>query len=678
MLIKKILLFASAALLFAGCAKENITPTENPDNNSQKGDITLSFSASQTGFGTKAVIGETTTDTEGARSTAINWQSTDQISVFDGANENRQFSTKDFSADAPSCTFEGNVTKLAIDYIAVYPYTESATISDGVISGISLPATQTAVAGSFDPKAALMAAKTVSGERELAFKNLVGYVRVATDFECKKIELCAASGEKLAGAGTITFTDGTPSFTLDEGAESTITLLPAGDGTLAAGKTYYIAVPATTLAAGWNISFTATDDKVYSRQGTKPIQFKTNTVINLGTIELDDLIPYVTFTAESEQTFNMYRNYFPLGENEYFEYSVGGGKWVEIEAKVENIKFGGNLGNLRLRGKSSKGTSLSDDAYYGYAYSEIRFTTKNSPVDCTGDIRTLIDYEDYANANTTNARFCKLFNLNEELRTAPSLPAQSLASRCYYAMFSGCTSLTTAPALPAETLAEYCYEEMFLGCSALTEAPKLPAKTLASLCYKRMFYGCSALAEAPKLPAESLAEYCYKEMFSYCTSLTTAPKLPAKTLAGYCYQGMFWGCTALKTAPELSAYQLGEYCCQKMFYGCTSLETAPMLHVVFSLAADCFAGMFYNCTKLSSVTLFIEPGIDQNFNPHFYLSNWLNGAGTDVQEPQKPILYLSDFFYFYYNDHRNDCTNESLFPKNWSVQRLVNNHSIPS
>ena len=161
-----------------------------------------------------------------------------------------------------------------------------------------------------------------------------------------------------------------------------------------------------------------------------------------------------------------------------------------------------------------------------------------------------------------------------------------------------------------------------------------------------MFYGCSALAEAPKLPAESLASRCYQEMFSYCTSLTTAPKL--------------------------SAYQLGEYCCQKMFYGCTSLETAPMLHVVFSLAADCFAGMFYNCTKLSSVTLFIEPGIDQNFNPHFYLSNWLNGAGTEADSPQ---LYLSYGIYAYYYYHRNDCTNESLFPKNWSVQPL---YSIPS
>ena len=263
MLMKKILLFASAALLFAGCAKENLTPTQNPDNNSQKGDITLSFSASQTGFGTKAAIGETTTDAEGAKSTAINWQSTDQISVFDGAGANCEFSIKDFNAETPtSCTFEGNVTELATDYTAVYPYTKGATISGDVISGISLPAIQTAVAGSFDPKAALMAAKTVAGGRDLAFKNLVGYVKVTTDFDCKKIELCAASGEKLAGVGTITFTDGTPSFTLGDGAVTSITLRPAGDGTLAAGKTYYIAVPAKTLAAGWNISFTATDGKV--------------------------------------------------------------------------------------------------------------------------------------------------------------------------------------------------------------------------------------------------------------------------------------------------------------------------------------------------------------------------------------------------------------------------------
>lgn len=611
--MKRILLFASAALLFAGCSKENLTPTENPDN-SQKGDITLSFSASQTGFGTKAVIGETTTDAEGAKSTAINWQSTDKISVFDGDYKNCPFSTKDFSTETPtSCTFEGTVTKLATDYTAVYPYTAAATISEtGVISGVTLPATQTAVEGSFDPSAALMAAKTVSGGRELAFKNLVGYVKVTTDFDCKKIELCAASEEALAGEGTVSFNEGTPSFALGEGATK-ITLRPEGEGTTIAAGTYYIAVPATTLAAGWNISFTATDDKVYSRQGTKPIQFKTNTVINLGTIELDDLIPYVTFTAESEQTFNMYCNNFPLEENEYFEYSVGGGEWVRFTVIVENIKFGGSHGNLRLRGKSSKGTSL-DGAYYGLLYSDIQFTTKNSPVDCTGDIRTLIDYENYANASTTNARFCKLFFRNEELRTAPSLPAQSLASRCYYAMFSG----------------------------------------------------CKALATAPELPAKTLADNCYNEMFSYCTKLTNLPELPDyfQFLATGCFKGMFQNCTALETAPELSAYQLGENCCQNMFSNCTSLTTAPWLRA-FILANNCFGSMFSGCTKLSSVTLFIESEINEYFNPSSYLLNWLNGAGTDTAQ-----LNLVGVMYVYYNDHRDDWTNESLFPANWTVQPL--------
>ena len=85
--MKTILLFASAALLLASCAKENITPTETPDNNSQKGDITLRFSASQTGFGTKAEIGATTGEGT-SKSTAINWQSTDKISVFESIGAN--------------------------------------------------------------------------------------------------------------------------------------------------------------------------------------------------------------------------------------------------------------------------------------------------------------------------------------------------------------------------------------------------------------------------------------------------------------------------------------------------------------------------------------------------------------------------------------------------------------
>ena len=299
-------------------------------------------------------------------------------------------------------------------------------------------------------------------------------------------------------------------------------------------------------------------------------------------------IPYVTFTAESEQTFNMNSSYFSLGENEYFEYSVGDGEWQRLTT-VDNITFGGTLGSLRLRGKSSKGTAT------GYAkYSRIHFTTENSPVDCTGDIRTLIDYENYANANTTNARFCKLFLGNTELRTSPSLPAQSLADYCYYEMFNGCTALTTAPELPAESLANNCYEYMFSDCTALTTAPELRAETLAESCCLEMFSGCSKLSTAPALPAQSLAKSCYQGMFKNCTSLTTAPTLPA--------------------------FELTECCYQEMFYGCSKLSSVTML--AFDVSAQ------------------------------FCLDHWLIGAGTNVQEPQKPTLYLNPLVYYEYVDNK--------------------------
>lgn len=273
----------------------------------------------------------------------------------------------------------------------------------------------------------------------------------------------------------------------------------------------------------------------------------------IGTDEEAELVPYVTFSAENDQTFTMdfkpddYAEVvFSLGEDEYFEYSVGGGKWTKFTKTVSNVAFGGANGNLRLRGKSSKGTATK-----AKCYSTIKFTTSNSPVQCTGDIRTLIDYENYATASTENARFINLFKNNTQLTSAPELPATTLADHCYEGMFRVCTSLATAPVLPATTLAASCYFSMFVGCSALTTAHELPAKTLAEHCYDAMFFECTSLTTAPELPATTLATRCYDGMFRGCTSLTTAV-LPAKTLVAGCYQTMFWDCTNLSNLTMLA------------------------------------------------------------------------------------------------------------------------------
>ena len=340
-------------------------------------------------------------------------------------------------------------------------------------------------------------------------------------------------------------------------------------------------------------------------------------------LNAEQVIPYVTFTAEKSQTCRFFisdKFASELGVNEYFEYSVGDGEWVQFKTTVENIPFGGTEGSLRLRGKSSKGTAINT----GIGYSRIIFKTENSPVDCTGDIRTLIDYENYADVNTANAMFCKLFNGNKQLRTAPSLPATTLADYCYQEMFYGCSALIEAPALPATTLAENCYCQMFYSCTALTKAPELSATTLASYCYYEMFRGCSALTQAPVLPATTLARSCYEGMFGGCTQLTQAPSLPAKTLKDNCYSGMFSGCTQLTKAPELPATTLAGSCYYEMFRGCSSLTEAPSLPAKI-LADYCYSQMFSDCTALSIVAM-----LATNIEAYMCLTDWLTNAGTNV------------------------------------------------
>ena len=328
--------------------------------------------------------------------------------------------------------------------------------------------------------------------------------------------------------------------------------------------------------------------------------------------------PYVTFTAEGEQTFKLVKNgYFPSN----IEYSVNEGEW-NILKETDEILFGGDKGKLQLRGTNNlNGTSADNN------YSTINFTDASVKVACTGDIRTLLDYKTYKTVETKEARFCKLFSGCTELTSAPDLPATTLAESCYYYMFRGCTNLDTAPALPAETLANSCYDSMFLGCTNLNTAPKLPATKLAYYCYYYMFNGCKNLKTAPVLPATALANSCYYNMFSGCTNLKTAPKLPATTLANSCYSCMFKDCKNLNTAPELQATTLASYC---------------------------YANMFNGCTNLTSVTM-LAPS-DQISKTTYCCRDWLNGAGTNATA--RTLKVKDEAAY-------NALVDKSYLPNNW-------------
>ena len=225
---------------------------------------------------------------------------------------------------------------------------------------------------------------------------------------------------------------------------------------------------------------------------------------------------YLTFTADAYQYFRM----ACTGEYELsgLEYSVNFGEWKKYTSGI-SVTFGGKYGDLRLRGTSVTGTAENETKYATISLS------RDVKVKCTGDIRTLLDYNDYKNVNTSNARFCYLFYKCNVLTSVPKLPAKDLADRCYHNMFAECTAIEKAPELPATKLKEYCYYCMFDGCTALTEVPDLPAEDLPEQCYHWMFLGCKELVKGPKISAATISQYSCYGMFSSCAKLSSVALL---------------------------------------------------------------------------------------------------------------------------------------------------------
>ena len=142
-------------------------------------------------------------------------------------------------------------------------------------------------------------------------------------------------------------------------------------------------IPALTAGNSYTYKLTVGKNKI-SVSGITVAEWKT------GEITTDDdkakYTPYVTFKADGAQTFKMTVQYdYKISK---LEYSVNGGDWTPVEPNTE-VPFGDDKGDLRLRGTNSKGTASSWNAY-----STITFT-KNAPVACTGDIRTLLDWSNY-------------------------------------------------------------------------------------------------------------------------------------------------------------------------------------------------------------------------------------------------------------------------------------------
>ena len=379
-------LLVAAILTFVSCSSENDEIVADNETNKL-----MTFTATQEG---DAVNTKTALYSDGK---TIIWQTNDKISIFDGEG-NHSFALKT-GAGTNSATFEGTASE-AKTYTAIYPYQQNATLSDGNVTNVTLPATQKAIEGGFDPTAALMMAQ--SNNTSLQFKNVVGYVKVKPNFACSKIVLRSGSAsEYLVGTGTLTYISDVPTFDFTTSKSHSITL----EGKIESEKTYYIAVPTTQLTKGWTISFTTSDSSnVYTRKSKKDITFTRNKVINLGDfktegkywcdkergiVEENQEVYMGNFTIE-KKTYKVYfakSNLTATGlaakETDFGDYFA----WASTEPWLTSYTLSGSTINFNIwkEGKSGGYTKANAPYYYDSSYTKY-----------TSQVKTLEIFDDAA------------------------------------------------------------------------------------------------------------------------------------------------------------------------------------------------------------------------------------------------------------------------------------------
>lgn len=429
---------------------------------------------------------------------AFCWSGGDEITLFDGSTLNSEYRYNGAPAENQGLfslvgTASGSGTELTANY-AVYPYDQSAKVFQSGVIETTLPQVQMCDGVSVDKKACVMVAVTKDRmDTFLNFKNIGGFLKLqmyGDEVTVKEVVLSGYNNEKLSGMiGVMTSHTSDPIVGMGGTAAATVAL-DCGKGVKLGASAekatpFWIVLPPVTFEKGFEVSVIDVAGDTLVESFSDKVVIERNSVVSVDPFEVEmELkgVPYVTFSAAAQQTLTMSKAVAAL------EYSVNGGKWAELGTNT--VTFGGDAGNLRLRGTNPFGTT--GEVPNPETEPKIKFGNSEK-VNCEGDIRTLVDYKNYSTADCSKARFMTLFAECRQLLTAPSLPSKTLADGCYYLMFVNCSSLTQAPELPATELAVMCYARMFWGCTSLEQAPDLLAEVDAGNSYNHMFYNCSAL-----------------------------------------------------------------------------------------------------------------------------------------------------------------------------------------
>ncbi len=208
-----------AALSTVSCVKENF-------NEGQEG--TTTFYGKAVDVKTLVLDGHTV------------WSANDNIKVF--YNNTNVVAELKTGENTSSATFEAAVGT-ATDYYAVYPASETASMTDGTMT-VTIPATQNGLFGAGHVAVAKAENKTFT------FTNVNAFLKMTfTSAQYTRIVVESIAGEALAGDLSITFTGGTPAVAATY-ANTSSSVEVTSETPFPAGDFYISVLPGVTHTKG--------------------------------------------------------------------------------------------------------------------------------------------------------------------------------------------------------------------------------------------------------------------------------------------------------------------------------------------------------------------------------------------------------------------------------------------
>lgn len=277
-------LIAIAAMVAVSCAKE-ITPEagQTPETNPNLVEITLT------------ATGESDEETKAVFSgyPKIAWEGNEEISLLGTNTGNQKLTT---TTKGHQATFTGYADITDEVYYAVYPYDSNVSLTaEGKLSNVTVPAVQTATAGSFDPKAYIAVAKSTDKE-SLYFKAVGAFVKFKLEDaeNVKSVTMVSNSGANMACSATIVMNEnggvshGSPY--VDGTASSSVKMV----GDFQTDKAYFMVVRPQPYTGGVTFYIEYKDGTVLSRTGASALfesGMARNYIRNLNTLQKKDFNP---------------------------------------------------------------------------------------------------------------------------------------------------------------------------------------------------------------------------------------------------------------------------------------------------------------------------------------------------------------------------------------------------